>query len=67
VVEMDEEIWVINKTKRKLKVELKEAFLYYGNIVLPNETITEDIGGRGYERRIVIEIHEEEREEKGDE
>ena len=34
---------------------------------IPNETITEDIGGRGYERRIVIEIHEEEREEKGDE
>jgi len=56
---MDEEIWVINKTERKLKVEVKEVFFYYGDIVFPNETITEDIGGRGYERRIVVEIYEE--------
>ena len=56
---MDEEIWIINKTERKLKIEVKEAFFYYGDIALPSETITEDIGGRGHERRIVVEIYEE--------
>jgi len=63
---MDEEIWVINKTERKLKVEIKEAFFYYGDILLPNETTTEDIGGRGYERRIIVEIYEEKEENKGE-
>jgi len=65
-MEMDEEIWVINRTERKLKVEIKEAFFYYGDIALPNETIAEDIGGRGYSRKIIVEIYEEKEEKKGE-
>ena len=63
---MDEEIWVINKTNKKITVSVKEVYFYYGDIVFPNKTIMEDIGGRGYERRIVIEITKVEEEKKGE-
>jgi len=63
---MDEEIWVINKTDKKITVSVKEVYFYYGDIALPNETIMEDIGGRGYERRIVVEITKVEEGKKGE-
>jgi len=63
---MDEEIWVINKTDKKITVSVKEVYFYYGDIALPNETIIEDIGGRGYERRIVVEITKVEEGKKGE-
>jgi len=61
---MEEEIWVINRTDKKITVSVKEVYFYYGDIALPNETIMEDIGGRGYERRIVVEITKVEEEKK---
>jgi len=63
---MEEEIWVINKTDKKITVSVKEIYFYYGDTALPNETIMEDIGGRGYERRIVVEITKVEEEKKGE-
>ena len=63
---MDEEIWVINRTERKLKVEIKECFFYYGDTALPDEILTKDIGGGGYERRIIVEIYEEKEGNKGE-
>jgi len=63
---MDEEIWVINKTDKKITVSVKEVYFYYGDIALPNETITEDLCGRGYERRIVVEITKVEEGKKGE-
>ena len=63
---MDEEIWIINKTERKLKAEVKEVFFYYGDIALPNETLMERIGGNACERRIIVEIYEEREEKKGE-
>ena len=63
---MDEEIWVINKTDKRITVSIKEVYFYYGDIALPNETIIEDIGGRGYERRIVVEITKVEEGKKGE-
>ena len=63
---MDEEIWVINKTDKRITVSIKEVYFYYGDIALPNETIIEDIGGRGYERKIVVEITKVEEKKKGE-
>ena len=63
---MEEEIWVINKTDKKITVSIKEVHFYYGDTALPNETIIEDIGGRGYERRIVVEITKVEEGKKGE-
>ena len=63
---MEEEIWVINKTDKKITVSVKEVYIYYGDTSLPNEIITTDIGGRGYERRIVVEITKVEEEKEGD-
>jgi len=63
---MDEEIWIINKTDKKITVDVKEVYFYYGDTALPNETIMEDIGGRGYERRIVVEITKVEEGRKGE-
>jgi len=63
---MEEEIWVINKTDKKITVSIKEIYFYYGDTALPNEVIMEEIGGRGYERRIIVEITKVEEEEKGE-
>ena len=63
---MDEEIWIINKTDKKITANVKEIYFYYRNTALPNETIMEDIGGRGYERRIVVEITKVEEGKKGE-
>ena len=63
---MEEEIWVINKTDKKITVSVKEVYFYYGDTALPNEILTEDIGGRGYERRIVVEITKVEEGKKGE-
>jgi len=62
---MDEEIWIINKTNKKITVNVKEVYFYYGDTALPDETITEDIGGRGYERRIVVETTKVDKRKKG--
>jgi len=61
---MEEEIWVINKTDKKIKVSIKEIHFYYGDTAYPNEVIMEDIGRKGYERRIMVEITKVEDEEK---
>lgn len=53
---MEEEIWIINKTNKKITVDVKEVYFYYGDTAYPNETLIEDIGARGYMRRIVVEI-----------
>ena len=63
---MDEEIWIINKTNKKITVSVKQVYFYYGDTALPNETIIEEISGRGYERRIVVEITKVEEEKKGE-
>jgi len=63
---MEEEIWVINKTDKKITVDVKEVYFYYGDTAFPNEVIKEGIGGRGYERRIVVEITEVEEGKKGE-
>jgi len=63
---MDEEIWVVNKTDKKITVCVKEVYFYYGDTALPKEIITTDFGGRGYERRIVVEITKVEEEKKGE-
>jgi len=61
-----EEIWVINKTERKLKIEVKEILFYYGDMALPKETVMEDLNGGHHERRIIVEIYEEKEEKKGE-
>jgi len=64
-MEMDEEIWITNKTDKKISVNVKEVYFYYGDTAFPNETIMENIGGRGYERRIIVEITKVEEGKKG--
>jgi len=66
MIEMDEEIWVINKTDKKIKVSIKEIHFYYGDIAYQNEVVMEDIGRKGYERRIVVEITKVEDAKEGD-
>ena len=61
-----EEIWVINNTERKLKIEVKEILFYHGDDALPKETVMEDINGGHHERRIIVEIYEEKEEKKGE-
>jgi len=63
---MDEEIWVINKTDKKITVSVKEVYFYYGDTIGQSEEVTTYIGGRGYERRIVVEITKVEEEKKGE-
>ena len=53
---MEEKVWVVNKTDKKIAVEVKEIIFYYKNVTYPNDTVMEGIGGKGYERRIVVEI-----------
>lgn len=63
---MDEEVWVINKTDKKIVVEVKEIYFHYRDVAYPNERLMEDIGGKGYERRIVVEIVAVEDAKEGD-
>ena len=64
---MEEEIWVINKTDKKIVVEVKEIYFHYRDVAYPNERLMEDIGRKGYERRIMVEITKvEEGEKKGE-
>jgi len=63
---MDEAVWVVNRTDKKIKVSIKEIHFYYGDIAYPNDVVEEDIGREGYERRIVVEIVKVEDAEGGD-
>ena len=40
---MDEEIWIINKTDKKITVDVKEVYFYYGDTALPNENAERNI------------------------
>ncbi len=64
---MGEEVWVINKTEEKLIVGIKEIHFYYKGLLSPNETLMEDVDGKGCERRIIVEIEKSQNGKGGEE
>ena len=63
---MDEEVWVINESDKKIIVGVKEIYFHHTDVAYPKETIMEDIGGIGYKRRILVEIKKVEDANGGD-